>query len=179
MNITIDGEINRLAKNGYLIVAESLTTLRDFIKARRWDGVDLDNIGYVQNGIVLYVNYCHILFSITIKTIEQNSVAYDYVYRTNSVTLEARWSYGRPNYPITCLKSLLKEITMKYTNFNLFYSCISIKEASYKAIEIFFNLCDIAHRMRIVSNDELKEYVMANQLNTCKEIPSIDGDLPF
>lgn len=180
MRQTVENTNQEFSDKGYPVIVESLSRLRNYVIAKQWYGVSLDHIGYIGSyGITLYIDYYHVLFVVGIATLNVTDIAHDYCYRTNSISLKAMWTFGRPHIPISFLNSVLNKIKSLYPNCCVYDNVITINEANDKAVDIFINLCNIAYDMRIISNDELKEYIKNNHLNTCKEYPPIDNNAPF
>lgn len=180
MRQTVEAAIQEYSDKGYPVIAESLSRLRNYIIAKGCAGVSLDNIGYIGSyGITLHIDYYHVLFVASIATLDMTDIAHDYCYRTNSISLKAMWTFGRPHIQISLLTSVLNKIKSLHPNCCVYDNVITINEANDKAVDIFINLCNIVYEMRIISNKEIKEHIKKSHLKNCIEYPPIDNNAPF
>lgn len=176
MEQTINWATHYLRDNGCVILAESIQRLRDEILNTRWRDITLDNVS-VGSSVTLFINYYHIIFDITIKNIEGPKHD-ERIDNSNSISLTALWSFGRPKMPLSCLKSLLESVTAKYSC-DIHDNSLLIISPKEKAVDTFIDLCDIAYKLRIEANEDLKKYVTDKQLNPCIDDARIDYDDEF
>ena len=86
------------------------------------------------------------------------------------ITLNVMSKYNDQAFPVTSLNRLLDSIRENFLGYNIMENenCIVIKSCTNKAVDEFLKLCDIAQKLRIKSNNDVKKYFKDNNIPLSK-----------
>lgn len=158
MNINLISTKDYFYRENLLIIAKGLEELIQRINNGIWYHATINDISVVNGrGIGFYVSYGRIMLEITLEEIKDLNKGIDDKFL---ITLNVMSKYNGHAFPVTSLNRLLDSIRENFLGYKIMENknCIVIKSFSDKAVDEFLKLWDIAHKLRIKSNNDVKKY---------------------
>ena len=121
----------------------------------------------MEKVLFFYVLYGRIVLETTLEEIKDlNSEVEEKIL----ITLNVLSKYNSQLFPVTSLNRLLDSIKENFPGYKIMENenCIVIKSCSDKAVDEFLNLCDIAHKLRMRSNNDVKRYFKDKKITLSK-----------
>lgn len=164
MNINLISTKDYFYRENLLIIAKGLDELIQWINTGIWYHATINDISIVNGrGIGFYVSYGRIMLETTLEEIKDLNKGIDEKFL---VTLNVMSKYNGQAFPVTSLNRLLDSIRENFICYKIMEkeNCIVIKSCTDKAIDEFLKLCDIAYKLKIKSNNDVKKFFKNNNI---------------
>lgn len=164
MNINLISVKDYFYRENLPIIAKGLEELIQRINTGIWHHATINDISVVNGrGIGFYVSYGRIMLETTLEEIKDLNKGIDEKFL---VSLKVMSKYNGQPFPVISLNRLLDSIRENFLGYKIMENenCIVIKSCTDKAVDEFLKLCDIAHKLRIKSDNDVKKYFIDNNI---------------